>query len=115
MRTFDDKHPSFIDDPFRLSSKKDFTVIECVIGFAVVSLAPNGVLISTSHCTGSNTVIIERLTKEMVKTSDGAVNLLETMPFTFVFQKTLTSMFISSYTTPENNISFNRSSLSFSL
>jgi hypothetical protein len=73
-----------------LSSKKDYTVLECVVGFAVVPHPVTGALISTSHSTG-NTIILERLTKEMVLTSDGPVNLLETLPFKFLFQKTLTS------------------------
>lgn len=76
----------------RLSGKKDYTVIECVVGFAVVPHPVTGALISTSHSIG-NTIILERLTKEMVLTSDGPVNLLETLPFTFLFQKTMTSTF----------------------
>lgn len=75
----------------RLASKRDFTVIECVVGFAVVPHPVTKSLISTTHSTGSSIIMMERLTKELVKTSDGPVNLVETMPFTFLFQKTLTS------------------------
>lgn len=74
-----------------MSTKKDFTVIECVIGFAAVPHPQTGALISTSHCTKNNIIVVERLTKETVKTSEGPMNLMETMPFTFLFQKTLTS------------------------
>mmetsp|Transcript_24897 Transcript_24897/g.36716 ORF Transcript_24897/g.36716 Transcript_24897/m.36716 type:complete len:422 (-) Transcript_24897:140-1405(-) len=74
-----------------VSGKKGFTVIETVIGFAVVPHPTTGALVSTTHATGKNCIVVERLTKEMVKTSDGAVNLLETIPFTYLFQKTLTT------------------------
>jgi hypothetical protein len=66
-------------------------VIECVVGFAVVPHPVTGALISTSHSIG-NTIILERLTKQMVQSSDGPVNLIETLPFKFLFQKTLTSI-----------------------
>jgi hypothetical protein len=45
----------------------------------------------TTTLPSSSHLLIERLTKEMVNTSDGAVNLVETLPFEITFRKVLTS------------------------
>lgn len=72
-----------------ISSKKHLTAIECAVGFSVIRHPTTGAL--TTTLPSSSHILIERLTKEMVNTSDGAVNLVETLPFKITFRKTLTT------------------------
>jgi hypothetical protein len=79
---------------YSLSERRGFTVIECVICFAVVPDPASGALISTAPAAG---LVMERLTKEMVKAADGPVNLVEAMGFPVNFRKVLTRNVIKSF------------------
>ena len=58
--------------------------------FAVVPDPSSGALASTAPAAG---LVMERLTKEMVKAADGPVNLVEAMGFPVNFRKVLTRNF----------------------
>ncbi len=65
-----------------------------MICFAVVPDPASGALISTAPAAG---LVMERLTKEMVKAADGPVNLVEAMGFPVNFRKVLTRNVIKSF------------------
>ena len=71
----------------RLSNRKGFTVIECVVCFAVVPHPATGALTATISSSG---LVLERLSREMVKVADGPVNLIEYTKIPITFKKILT-------------------------
>jgi len=64
-----------------------FTVMECVVGFAAVVDPKFGAVQAT---VGSPALLLERITKEALKTADGPTRLLEQMQVDCFFRKTLT-------------------------
>jgi hypothetical protein len=71
---------------FRLEGK-GFTVIEGVVGFAVIPDPKHGAAVASLPRPG---ILFERLTKEAVKVADGPLRLLERMDVDVSFRKTLT-------------------------
>jgi hypothetical protein len=70
----------------RLESK-GFTVVEGVVGFAVIPDPKHGAAVSSLPRPG---VLFERLSKDAVKVADGPLRLLERMDVDISFRKTLT-------------------------
>jgi hypothetical protein len=66
---------------------KGFTVIEGVVGFAVIPDPKHGAAVASLPRPG---ILFERLTKEAVKVADGPLRLLERMDVDVSFRKTLT-------------------------
>jgi hypothetical protein len=69
---------------------KGFTVIEGVVGFAVIPDPKHGAVVASLPRPG---ILFERLTKEAVKVADGPLRLLERMDVDVSFRKTLTRKF----------------------
>ena len=78
---------------FRLEGK-GFTVIEGVVGFAVVPDPKHGAVVASLPRPG---ICFERLTKEAVKVADGPLRLLERMDVEVSFRKTLTRKLCCSF------------------
>lgn len=66
---------------------KGFTVIEGVVGFAVLPDPRHGAAVASLPRPG---ILFERLTKEAVKVADGPLRLLERMDVDVSFRKVLT-------------------------
>jgi hypothetical protein len=79
-------YTGFLLQPFRLEGK-GFTVIEGVVGFAVIPDPKHGAAVASLPRPG---ILFERLTKEAVKVADGPLRLLERMDVDVSFRKTLT-------------------------
>ena len=73
---------------------KGFTVIEGVVGFAVVPDPRHGAAVATLPSPG---ILFERLSKDAVKVADGPLRLLERMDVDISFRKTLTRKASSYY------------------
>lgn len=71
----------------QLSLNKSITILEGIVGFAVVPHPKTGVLSSTVCSPG---VTLYRLTKEVALIAEGPLNLLEHTNLTFLYTKTLT-------------------------
>ena len=71
----------------RLSERTGLALLECVVGFAVVPRPSDGALISTITNGG---FMMERLSRENAAPAEGAVNLMECMPFPIHYKRVLT-------------------------
>ena len=71
------------------SGEKSIALIECSVGFAVVPHPVTGALTPT---VSSPSIAIERMTTEINRIAEGAVNLMDTIGMDMQFRKVLTPM-----------------------
>jgi hypothetical protein len=92
-----------------LEEKKGAVVVECAMSFAVVPQSLGGApsspaaaaLVSTCPLGG---IVMQRLSREVVKHADGPVNLIEYTQIPITFKKILTRKYLGAYLAPSVSV-----------